>query len=309
MIKIKFLAIIFLIFFQFASHVQSSNNILLLFKVNNTIITNIDIENEKKYLIALNQELIKLKEDQLISIAKDSIIREHIKKAELIKFYKLGQKNESINKVVSDYYKKIGFKNELEFGTYLEKYDLKINDIREKFEIEQTWNSHIYNKFRHRIFIDDKKLAKKISNKKTENKSYLLSEIIFKNKKNELQKQQIKKITESINEIGFGSTANIYSIADSKKYAGNIGWVDEKFLSEGLNLIIKKLMPGENSLPINVGTNSIILKIEDTKINKVKVNQKEELQRLINFETSKQLDKFSLIYFNRIKLDTTINEY
>tara|TARA_B100000768_G_scaffold159478_1_gene158557 strand:- start:387 stop:1313 length:927 start_codon:yes stop_codon:yes gene_type:complete len=308
MIKIKFLAI-FLIFFQFALQVQSNNNILLLFKVNNIIVTNIDIENEKKYLIALNQELIKLREEQLITIAKDSIIREHIKKTELIKYYKLGQKNESINQIVSDYYKKIGFKNDFEFEVYLKKYDLKINDIKKKFEIEKTWNSHIYNKFKNRIFIDEKKLTKKISNKETENKSYLLSEIIFKNKKKELQKQQLRIIIESINEIGFGNTANIYSVADSKKFAGNIGWIEEKFLSESLNLILKKLMPGEYSLPINVGANSLILKIEDIKINKVKINPKEELQRLVNFETNKQLDKFSLIYFNRIKLDATINEY
>ncbi len=308
MIKIKFLTF-FLIFFQLVTQAQSGNDIKLLFKVNNTIITNIDVENEKNYLIALNKGLAKLSNDQLISVAKKSIIRERIKKTELIKYYILGQKNKRINEVVSDFYKKIGFINDQQFEVYLKKYDLEIDDVKKKFEVESTWNSYVYNKFKDRIIIDEEKLAKKIKDKKTENKSYLLSEIIFKNQKNELQTNEIKRINESIKEIGFSNTANIYSISDSKKFAGNIGWVEEKFLSEGLSSVLKKLKIGEHTSIINVGSNSLILKIQDMKINKVKVDQQQELQKLITFETNKQLDKFSLIYFNRIKLNATINEY
>ena len=308
MIKIKFLAF-FLIFFQFVAQVQSENNIVLLFKVNNTIITNIDVENEQNYLVALNKGLSTLNSDQLILIAKDSIIREQIKKTELIKYYELGQKNKTIDKVVSDFYKRIGFINEQEFQVHLKKYGLKIESVKKKFEIESTWNSYIYNKFNDRIIIDKEKLEKKIKSKTTKNKSYLLSEIIFVNQKDELQTNEVKRIIESIKEIGFSNTANIYSISDSKKFAGNIGWVEEKFLSESLNSALKKLKIGEYTPIINVGSNSLILKIQDIKINEVKVDQQEALKRLFNFEKNKQLDKFSLIYFNRLKLNATINEY
>lgn len=288
---------------------KSENKVFLLYKVNNAIITNIDIEYEKKYLIALNNQLNELNNQKMNSIAINSLIREKIKIIELTKYYKLGQKNPSLKKVLAQFYKKLGFKNGIEFKNYINKYDLKITDVEKKIEIESTWNQFIYAKFKKRVFIDKEKLKKKIKNKKTDNKSFLLSEIIFKNEKEIFQKKKIANIKRNIKEIGFGNTANLYSIADSNKLAGKIGWVDEKFLSQEIVLKIRKLKIGENTQPINVGANSIILKIEDVRINKTQINLQEELDRLIIFETNKQLDKFSLIHFNRIKLEATINEY
>ena len=288
---------------------KSENKVFLLYKVNNAIITNIDIEYEKKYLIALNNQLNELNNQKMNSIAINSLIREKIKIIELTKYYKLGQKNPSLKKVLAQFYKKLGFKNGIEFKNYINKYDLKITDVEKKIEIESTWNQFIYAKFKKRVFIDKEKLKKKIKNKKINNKSFLLSEIIFKNEKEIFQKKKIANIKRNIKEIGCGNTANLYSIADSNKLAGKIGWVDEKFLSQEIVLKIRKLKIGENTQPINVGANSIILKIEDVRINKTQINLQEELDRLIIFETNKQLDKFSLIHFNRIKLETTINEY
>jgi len=308
MINIKFLTIFFILM-QLNTLAKSENKVFLLYKVNNAIITNIDIEYEKKYLIALNNQLNELNNQKMNSIAINSLIREKIKIIELTKYYKLGQKNPSLKKVLAQFYKKLGFKNGIEFKNYINKYDLKITDVEKKIEIESTWNQFIYAKFKKRVFIDKEKLKKKIKNKKTDNKSFLLSEIIFKNEKEIFQKKKIANIKRNIKEIGFGNTANLYSIADSNKLAGKIGWVDEKFLSQEIVLKIRKLKIGENTQPINVGANSIILKIEDVRINKTQINLQEELDRLIIFETNKQLDKFSLIHFNRIKLEATINEY
>lgn len=308
MIKIRFLIIISILI-QLNINVRSEDNVYVLYKINNEIITNIDIQKEKKYLLALNSQLKTLNNQQLSSIARDSIVREYIKKFELNKYFKLGEKNLSLKKVITNLYKKIGFSSDTEFQNHLSKYSLNIDDVRKKIEIESTWNQFIYSKFNNRVLIDKKKLIKKIKNKKNNNKSFLLAEIIFKNQKGVLQQKKIKNINESIKEIGFGNTANLYSIADSNKLAGKIGWVNEKFLSEKIVSNIKNLKNGEYSQPINVGANSIILKIEDIKIDKIAINQKDELQKLINFETNKQLDKFSLIHFSRIKLDTIINEY
>jgi peptidyl-prolyl cis-trans isomerase SurA len=308
MIKIKFLIIVFALM-SFSIQAKAEDNILLLYKVNNEIITNVDVENEKKYLIALNSQLETLDEKQLITIAEDSIIREQIKRIELMKYYKLGQKNPSIDQVMKQFYQRIGLKSNEEFKNHLKKYNLNINDVRKKFEIESTWNQYIYTKFKNRIDIDEKKLKKKINDNKTDTKSYLLSEIVFKNESGDFQKNRIKNLNISIREIGFSNTANLYSIAESKKIAGNIGWVNEKFLSEIIISNLKILKIGEYTQPINVGANSLILKIEDLKIEKAEINQKKELEKLIYFETNKQLDKFSLIYFNRIKLDAIINEY
>ena len=169
---------------------KSENKVFLLYKVNNAIITNIDIEYEKKYLIALNNQLNELNNQKMNSIAINSLIREKIKIIELTKYYKLGQKNPSLKKVLAQFYKKLGFKNGIEFKNYINKYDLKITDVEKKIEIESTWNQFIYAKFKKRVFIDKEKLKKKIKNKKINNKSFLLSEIIFKNEKEIFQKKK-----------------------------------------------------------------------------------------------------------------------
>ena len=40
------------------------------------------------------------------------------------------------------------------------------------------------------------------------------------------------KIKKSIKEIGFENTANIYSLSDSSKFGGKIGWVKENQLTK-----------------------------------------------------------------------------
>ena len=54
-----------------------------MLKVNNEIITNIDIENEIKYLRVLNPNLSKLKNIELNELSKNSFIRQIIKKRKL----------------------------------------------------------------------------------------------------------------------------------------------------------------------------------------------------------------------------------
>ena len=306
--KIQFLAIIFLLL-QTNSFVYSNNNVVLAYKINGKIITNIDIENEKSYLISLNNNLKTIEKKQLIQIARESILREKIKKIELDKYYVFDQDNPQLEIVFKQFYKKIGFNNEQEFSDHLKKHNLNITDIKKKIQIENTWNQFIYNKFKKQIFIDKSKLIKRINNSDKTNKSFLLSEIIFKNKKGALQKELIKKINESIIEIGFGNTANIYSIAESNKFAGSVGWIDERSLSKKILNEIQELKAGEYTQIIIVGSNSLIIKIQDIKFNEIEINQEEELKKLVLVETDKQLETFSRIHFSRIKLNTTINEY
>ena len=63
-----------------------ANTIKIKVKISDKIITNIDIENEKKYLIFLNPKLEELEKSKVDNIAKDSLITEIIKKNELEKF-------------------------------------------------------------------------------------------------------------------------------------------------------------------------------------------------------------------------------
>ena len=50
------------------------------FKVNNEIVTNIDLDTEYRYLVALNNELQNTDKNTLLKLSKESIIKEKIKK-------------------------------------------------------------------------------------------------------------------------------------------------------------------------------------------------------------------------------------
>ena len=105
-------------------------------KVNNTIISSHDIKRESLYLKALNTKLENLDNEQILRIAKESIIREKIKLIELNKYYVLDQSNPLLDKVVKDFYLKLNMQNEIEFENHLKKYDLNILEIKKKLKLK-----------------------------------------------------------------------------------------------------------------------------------------------------------------------------
>ena len=48
--------------------------------------------------------------------------------------------------------------------------------------------------------------------------------------------------------------------------------------------------------------------INDIKFTKIKIDKDEEFKRLIEFETNRQLNQFSKIFFNKSKINYIINE-
>jgi peptidyl-prolyl cis-trans isomerase SurA len=286
------------------------SNIKIIYKINDEIITNIDIENEINYLLALNTELKKLEKYKLMAIAKDSLIREKIKRKELIKYFILNQKNPLLKKIVESFYIKLNIKNEDEFEKYLTSYNLTLQKLLEKIEIETTWNELIYEKYSAQIKIDRDKIKEKMKSnpvKKSESK-YQLSEILFENKNKDTLENQFLRINESINEIGFKNTASTFSIADSAKFGGNIGWVDEFNLSKKIVAEIKKLKINEITKPLLISGNYLIIKLDNKKIKTIVLDNEENLEKLIVTEKNRQLNQFSNIYYNKVKINTYINE-
>ena len=280
-------------------------------KVNNTIISSHDIKRESLYLKALNTKLENLDNKQILRIAKESIIREKIKLIELNKYYVLDQSNPLLDKVVKDFYLKLNMQNEIEFENHLKKYDLNISEIKKKIEIETTWNDLINNNYRNQIKIDKNKLLEKIDNLKADKqkKSYLLSEIVFEIKVGQSIDQVFFKIEESIKEIGFENTANIYSITDSSKFGGKIGWVDEENLAPIIKSEIQKINLEDYTKPIVINNNLLILKLQDTKEEVVKINKSLLLDEMMRYEFNTQLSKYSKIYYNKVKINTEIYEF
>jgi peptidyl-prolyl cis-trans isomerase SurA len=307
MIKIKLVAI-FIIFINLNSVLLAE--IYTAYKVNGEIVTNIDIKKESQYLIALSNQLKNLNDKQVIKIAKDSLIREKIKKIELAKYFTLDQKNSFLDKIIKDFYIKLNLQNLEEFERYLKKYDMTIEEIKVKMEIETLWNKLIYDKYINQINIDEKFLKNKIIQKQKikSEKTYLLSEILFEKSGEKTIIQLNENINKSIKEIGFENTANIFSISDSAKFGGKVGWIKEKDLSKKIYQTISNLEIGGIAKPIQVGSNYLILKINNIKSEAIKVDKKKELQRVIDFETNKQLSQFSIIYFNKIKINTHVEK-
>lgn len=289
----------------------SANEVKILLKVKNEIITNIDIENEMQYLSALNNEVLTLDENTFYKLAKDSVIKERIKKNELVKYYDISKILEAYNDIFENFYKKMGYENENAFQNYLNNYDLKTEEIREKIKIETLWNELIYAKYASKININKEEIKAKIKKNSYNKKSndYSLSEIVFNiDLANELN-ERYEVINKSIKNIGFKNTANIHSLSDTAKLGGQIGWINENQLSKKIIDKIKSLKIGQWSTPLKISNGFLILKVNDKKISNVNIDMGEELKKAVNYETNKQLTQYSLIYFNKIKYNQTRNEF
>ncbi len=289
----------------------SMNDASIIAKINNEIITSHDLKIETKYLEALNPSLKKLTEEQKTKIAKESIIREKIKTIEILKYFELGQHSEYLNEIVIKNYEKLGLKNKIEFKNYLSKYDLTIDDVEKKFEIEVIWNSLIFKKYKEQVNIDTEKLKKKLNEEKSKlskQEVFLLSEILFNAENKKALEKKHKKILESINEIGFENTANIHSISDSAKFGGSLGWIQKNQISEKIYNELSKINVGEFTDPIIIPGGVIIIKIDKKKINEVEIDFNRELKKMIQFEKNRQLRQFSSIHFKKIKNNAEIYE-
>ena len=284
----------------------------IIYKINNEIITKYDVKKEANYLRALNPNLRDLDISKLRKLALKSIIREKIKKIELEKSKTLGEYLDEpmVLNTFESIYKNIGIKDEDAFEQYLKKFNISIEWIKKKLEIESLWNSLIYNKYRNQVSINKegirKKLKRDIKLRKTQ-KKILLSEILVKFNSSQEFLSLTKMIEESIAKIGFSNTASIYSISGSANKGGKIGWVNRTSLSPKILNEIKDLVNGEYTKPIKIDSNFIILKIEDSEITNIQIKLEEALNKRILNERNKQLDQFSTIFFNRVKKNITID--
>ena len=287
------------------------NETSIVAKIDNKIITSYDLEIEIKYLQALSPNIKNLSKEQKINSAKESLIREKIKLNEILKYYKFGKDTNYLNKIVADTYKKLGLKSEPEFVKYLSNYDLTIDDIKKKIEIEIVWNKLIFEKYNNKVEIDVEKLKKKISeaeSKLNKQEEFLLSEIVVSAKNKDELDKKYKKILKSIENVGFKNTASIYSISDTAKFGGSIGWVQGSQLSELVINELQNMNPGETTKPIDVPGGLLIIKIDEKKMRKLEINFDLELKKMIQYEKNKKLSQFSLIYYKKIKNSVEIYE-
>ena len=283
--------------------------VFIVAKVNQEIITNIDLDFEKRYLVSLNPNLKKLDQNRIKEYAKDSLINEKIKKIEIEKIFKIVPNETLLSKVIADIYSSIGISSLSEFESYLSQNKIDIKRVKEKISIEIAWNDLIVKIFANEIEIDQNFLIQeieKIGEKKID--KLLISEIIFTiNEKKEL-KPKYEEIKKSINEIGFEETARIYSLSDSKKSGGNLGWIYKNQLSKNVRESLNEIQIGGFTEPIVTSGGFLILKLNDLKTEDVKINKDAQLKKMIEFERERQFTRFSTLYYKRVFNNTEINE-
>ena len=297
--KKKFLILLFFLTLNQAQSIETK----IIHNIQNEIITNIDIKNEFKYLIALNNSLKELDKEKILSISNESIIREKIKQIEILKNFKEIKINEEYSSIlIKNIYSRINLKSLNEFEQYLKDYGLTINDIKTKTTIDALWNELIMQKYGSKININKNKIEEEIlKNSKIQTKEYQLSEIIFEVINKEEIDKKYNEVVKSIDKEGFKNSAAIYSFSESAKIGGDIGWINENSLNDNIKKNIKDLKNGQITKPIILSNGILILKLEDTKTSETTINVKDELKKAINYERNRQLNQYSKIYYNKIK--------
>lgn len=282
----------------------------IIMKIENDIITTIDIENEKNYLKALNPNIKELDNDRLNLISKNSLIREKIKENEILKYTETIKLDESfLNELIKQRYSRLNLDNNNEFLNYIKGFNIDIETIKKKISIEALWNQLIYQKFAEKIKVDKEKLKKQLNIKFAKGeKNFLLSEIVFKVKNKEELASKYKEIVNNINKDNFESAALIHSISDSSPLGGKLGWIKESSLNKIIRTELNNLIKDEITKPIFTPNGYLVLKVDDIKYIKKKYDQKAELNELVKVITNQQLNQQSVLYFNKVKKNTNIYE-
>ena len=302
---------IFIFLFLFESSNSFTSQVKIKIKIDGEIITNLDILDEKNYLLFLRPKLGSLPENELIKIAENSLIREIIKEKELNKIFK----NINNEKFLTDIKKRVfqlkNVDNEEKFINLTKKSNVEYEKVLRKIEIEALWNELIFRKFNNLVKIDKDKLKKELLKNISNNKiyEYNLSEILFDLDNNETFENKYKKIINFINDNDFKSAAIKFSLSNSASRGGEIGWVKETLLSEILNDKLKNLKNSQVLEPIKYPNGFLILKLNQKKEMKQNIDINKELNERIIFEQNKQLNQFSLLFYKKLKQNTKINEY
>ncbi len=289
----------------------AKSKIEIRYKIGEEIVTNLDILDERKYLVFLRPNLKGLSEKELSIIAENSLIREIIKKKELKRIFKDDENLEFIEEIKKNLYRFKNVKNESEFKNLLIKSDVKYDKIIMKMKFEAMWNELIFKKYSSFIKIDKKKLNKELKIKISKNKKYEynLSEILFELGNNETLEKKYQDILTYTNNNSFKNTAAKFSISNSAIKGGEIGWIKETLLSENLIKILGEMKKNDVSKYIKYPNGYLILKINDKREMKQVIDVNKELNEMTNFEKNRQLNQFSLLFFKKLKQNIIINEY
>ena len=280
----------------------------ILFKIDNEIITTIDISEEIKYLKILNNELVDINSNQIFEISKKSLIKHKIKKIELQKYFDdLNIEDKILDKLLIDYFgKKFGVNSVIDLENFFKNLKINPNTVKEKIIIDLLWKQLVYEKFKEKVFVDKKLIKKELEDKQII-KEFLLSEIVFELKENENLENKFKEINKTIKNYNFSKAANMYSISDSANSGGMLGWISEASMNKKIR---EEIFKSKNNItkPIVIPGGFLVLKIEDQRNVKKTIDLEKQIKIISDKKINQQLERYSVIYINKIKKNIKIYE-
>ena len=299
-----------LLIFCFFLLINNSNSIenKILFKVNNEIITSLDIFNEIKYLKTINEQFRNTEKKQAFEIAKRSLIREKIKQIEIKKSVKkIIIEDQFLNDLIINYFKEFQIETISDFENYFISINIDPDLIKKKLSTEILWNQLIFSKYNQSVKINKQNIISELK-KNNKQKEFLLYEILFNLDENQKLNEKFSLISNKIDTTNFSETALTFSSSNTASKGGRLGWIKESSLSKKIKNILNKIEIGKYSDPIVVPSGFLILKIQEIREVDNNYDLNEETERIIKDKTNEQLNQYSNIYFNKIRKDIAINE-
>ena len=302
----KLQILLFLILISF--NVNSFENKIIL-KIDNDIITSLDILEEINNLEFFNQNLKEIDKEEIYKISLNSLINYKIKKQEVLKYFnKIEIENEDyIKSIIENNAKKLNFKNISDFKKVLKEKNINFDYYEEKIKVNILWNQIIFSKYNNQLVVNEIELKEKIKRQNDNKKSFNLSEIVFQIENLDDLKDTYETIKSDINKLGFQNAVLKYSVSNTSNEGGDLGWVDETLINNKILEELKAMSIGSITNPIRIPSGFLILKVKDVKKIETNLNIDQEVKRLINYEKEKQLDSYASMYFNKIKKNIKIN--
>jgi len=297
---------LFLIIWSISTKCEALEN-KILFKVNNEIITSIDLLNNLNYLKSLNPNFENLDKNTMMSIASNELIKHKIKEIAIEQIT-----NQSIDKkLLEDFlisnYAMNNIKNISELDKYLNQYDIEVEYLKSKMKTNLLWNRLIFSKFSDKVIINKDEIKNELTKNNSQNE-YNLSEIIFSLENNETLGLKSKKIFDIIEKDGFDTAALKFSNSDSSSFGGNIGWIKENSLNKNVRDSLKEVEEKNYTTPIVIPGGFLILKINELRTIELFNNIEEAVEETIKIKTNEQLNQFSNIYLNKFRKDVKIEK-
>jgi len=266
----------------------------IILKIDNDIITTLDVFDEKNSLQFFNKNFDQINSEEKYEISLQSIVKTRIKKNEIIK--RIGEikleDTSYLDIVIKNRFENLGFKDLENFKKELNNKKISYENFEQKLKIDILWNQLIYTLYYNKVSINENELKKQIENQKEFVTSFKLSEIVFQIDEVNNLNNRYNLIKKDINELGFESAALKYSISNTATTGGDIGWVNENKINKEILEVLNKTTEGSITQPIRIPSGFLILKKNELKKEKKKLNIQEELKKLVNYQKEMQLNNY-----------------